>query len=80
MQIEKITQAVRTKPFQPFEVVTSSGNRYLVEHPEMVLIAKGALYVSQRIKSSRGLEIASDPAVISYMHITELVPVPEKAA
>ncbi|MEM1353669.1 MAG: hypothetical protein AAGC44_00090 [Planctomycetota bacterium] len=80
MQISKITNILQKQPFQPFEIVTSSGSRYLVKHPELVWVAKGALYVSQRIEQPEEGEMVADPATISYMHITELVPVPEKAA
>lgn len=80
MQIAKITDILQKQPFQPFKVVTSSGSRYRITHPELVWVAKGALYVSQRIDQPEHGELVADPAVISYMHITELVPVPEKAA
>ena len=80
MQIQKITEAIKQAPFRPFEIVTSSGGRYLVDHPEMVLVAKGALYVSHRIENPEEGEMVSDPAVLSYMHITELVPLPDRAA
>lgn len=80
MQISKITDAIKKTPFEPFEVVTSSGNRYLVDHPEMVLVAKGALYISKRVEHSEEGELVTDPAVISYLHISEIVPVPERAA
>ena len=80
MQVEKVSEAVKRQPFEPFIIVTSSGSRYLVDHPEMVLVAKGSLYVSQRVQIPQRGELATDPVVISYMHITELVPAPEQAA
>jgi len=80
MQIAKITEAVTKSPFQPFEVVTSSGDRFTIRHPEMVRVAKGALYVYQDAEKPEEGEMWSDPSVLSYMHITALVPVPEQAA
>lgn len=80
MQIAKLTEAVKRKPFQPFVIVTSSGGRYLVNHPEFVWLTKGAVYVSQPVEQPEEGEMVTDPAVISYMHISELVPVPERAA
>lgn len=80
MQIAKVTEAVTRIPFQPFEVVTSSGNRFVVRHPEMARVAKGALYLYNDATQPEEGEMWSDPAVLSYMHITALVPVPEQAA
>lgn len=80
MQIAKISDAIKKQPFEPFEVVTSSGNRYRVDHPEMVLVAKGALYISQRAEPPEEGELVTDPVVVSYMHISEIVPAPERAA
>lgn len=80
MQIAKITEAVTKSPFQPFEVITSSGDRFTIRHPEMVRVAKGALYVYQDADQPHEGEMWSDPAVLPYMHITALVPVPEQAA
>ena len=79
MQIAKLSEALKRTPFQPFEIVTSSGNRYRVDHPELVWLTKGALHVTQRIEQSSRGDMVADPAVISYLHITELV-VPERAA
>ena len=46
----------------------------------MVRVAKGALYVYQDVKKPSEGEMWTDPAVLSYMHITALVPVTDQAA
>jgi len=67
MNAEAIREMLSRRPFEPFEVVMSSGERHVVKHPEflMVLPSKVAL----------GDPVTDRLAVLSMMHITELRPV-----
>ncbi len=46
MSIEAVKSVLGRKPFDPFVVVMSSGDRYEVKHPEFALLVKGGLYVA----------------------------------
>lgn len=71
-----VKEELEAKPFEPFVVVTASGDRYLVRHPELAVLASRALYVFER---GPGDEI-DGPVKIGYANITALEPIPEKAA
>ncbi|WP_145363348.1 hypothetical protein [Stratiformator vulcanicus] len=63
MNLDSIRTVLTAQPFRPFEVVTSSGDRHGVRHPETVAIAPGAMVV---VKDGGRFH------VLSPMHITEL--------
>jgi hypothetical protein len=43
--IETLKSAISRRPFEPFRVVTSSGESYEIRHPEAALLLKGGLYI-----------------------------------
>jgi len=45
MNIEVLRELLRRRPFEPFWVTLSSGDRYEVRHPEMAWLTKTGLYV-----------------------------------
>jgi len=63
--LERIKNLLQTKPFSPFTVVMSSGERYEVRHPEHALLTKHLLIIAD----------ADNDAVIHdlyLLHISEL--------
>jgi len=54
------------RPFEPFEVVMSSGERHLVKHPEFLMILPS--------KAVIGDPVTDRLAILSLIHITELRP------
>ncbi|MDX1946888.1 MAG: hypothetical protein SFU86_15910 [Pirellulaceae bacterium] len=46
MSYETIRKLLDQKPFIPFEVVLSSGAKYRVTHPEIVVANKGGLVIA----------------------------------
>jgi len=65
MEADQFRSALRTRPFKPFAVRTSSGEKYTVTHPEMIGITP----------SGRTVLLAYDEgyAVIDMASITEFV-------
>ena len=53
------------EPFEPFEIVMSSGEKHLVKHPEFVLVTEGRIIVVVD-------PVADRTADLSLMHVTEL--------
>lgn len=66
MTLDTIEELVSRRPFEPFRIVTSSGDRYDVRHPELVLRVKNGLYVG---RGGRGT-VADRAAFISLLHIS----------
>ena len=52
MSFETIRLRLNARPFQPFRIVTSSGESYEVRHPEMAWVTKNDVLV--------GTDIADD--------------------
>jgi hypothetical protein len=65
-----IRERLRTSPFEPFRIVTSSGEHYDILHHDWVLLAKRTLAVgTPKVEGDRnpdGLHL------ISILHITAL--------
>ncbi len=73
MNAEAIREMLGGRPFEPFEVIMSSGERHLVKHPEFAILLPSRLIVTD--------PIADRAAMLSLIHITELRPVqPQRSA
>ncbi len=70
MTLDTIEELLSRKPFEPFRIVTSSGDRYDVRHPELLLRVRNGVYVGQ---GGRGT-VADRAAYISLLHITAIEP------
>ena len=46
MTIDSLKNRLSRRPFEPFRVVTSSGQRYDVRHPENAMLYKSGLIVA----------------------------------
>ena len=65
MTLDTINELTDRRPFEPFRIVSSSGDRYEVRHPELILRVKNGLYVGQ---GGRGL-VAEHAVFISLLHV-----------
>jgi len=72
MTLQDFQRLLSVRPFQPFRMITSSGERYEVRHPEMAFLL--------RTKIMLGLDpdrtgLADDWTMISLLHVTAIEPV-----
>lgn len=74
MHYRVLLDAIRRRPFAPFNVVMSSGEKYRVEHPENMAIAKHAAIILLYDKK-RKTDIADDFVFASYLHMSALEPI-----
>ena len=66
MNADAVREMLNRRPFEPFEVIMSSGERHLVKHPEFLMISPSRAVVMD--------PITDQLAILSLMHITELRP------
>jgi hypothetical protein len=70
---QEIEKKLINRPFEPFDIVLSSGERYRIGHPDVAVLTKHALVVLKR--DPKRTTALPDYAVLSYLHITALDPV-----
>ena len=71
MTYETIRGRLDTRPFQPFRVVTSSGQAYEVRHPEMAFPTRTEMVIASPDRNG----IPSRARMVSNLHITALEPI-----
>jgi len=64
MNADAIREALSRRPFEPFEIIMSSGERHVVKHPEFLMFTPSRVVVAD--------PIADRVAILSLVHITEL--------
>ena len=72
MTLDTVLELLRRRPFEPFRIVTSSGERYPVDHPEMALPIRNGLYVGLGGKGG----VAEHAAFVSLLLISSLETIP----
>lgn len=70
MTYETIKSRLDVRPFQPFRVVTSSGEGYEVRHPEMAFPTRTELVIA----SPDDHGVPSRARIVANLHITALDP------
>jgi hypothetical protein len=70
--LDTIQELLSRRPFEPFQIVTSSGDRYEVRHPEVVLRVKNGLYIGL---GGRG-KVADRAAFVSLLHVSAVETLP----
>jgi hypothetical protein len=73
MTIDTLKNRLSRQPFEPFRVVTSSGERYDVRHPENAWLYKSGLIVAHGGGNGRLPESYAD---IALLHITAVEALP----
>ena len=64
MNAETIREFLNRRPFEPFEVVMSSGERHPVRHHECLILLPSRALI--------GDPVADRAAILSLVHVTEL--------
>ena len=76
-----IQDAIRSRPFVPFDVVMSSGDRYRVAHPENLTIVKDCIIIPIYTRRTPSADSLADSFVsASYLHIAALERTPTEGA
>ena len=74
MNPREILELLRRTPFQPFRVSLSSGESYVVSHPEQAFVDRFTLYVG--LPSPKGLAEPFEEVVkIAMLHVVSAAPV-----
>jgi hypothetical protein len=70
------TRINREHPFQPVQLVTSTGQTYDVYHPELVLFARHFMYIG--LPNKQQPYVADQVTRLAYVHLAEMrdLPVP----
>lgn len=76
MTLQDFQRLLKTRPFQPFRIIMSSGERYEVRHPEMAFLLRTKLVL--------GLDpdrqgIADDWTMCSLLHVTAIEPIEQNS-
>ena len=75
MNVKVIQAELQASPFKPFAVVTASGDRYEVKHPELAIPTKQVLFIFERDANDE----VDLPVKIGYPNITALEPIEQAA-
>jgi len=70
MTFEAIRSRLAVRPFQPFRIVTSSGETYDVWHPEMAVVTKTEIAVARADDDGTPSRLV----IVSTLHVTALEP------
>lgn len=74
---EDVHKRIKETPFTPVRIVTSSGERYDLYHPDLVVVGKRQLFVGTA--SEKNPTIYDRYSLVSIMHITALENLPTPA-
>ena len=66
MNAEALREMLGRRPFEPFEVIMSSGERHIVKHPEFLMVSPTRAVILDPVTDKL--------AILSLMHVTELRP------
>jgi hypothetical protein len=72
LNAETIREFWRRRPFEPFAIVMSSGERHVVKHPELLMILPSKVVI--------GDSITDRLAILALIDITELRPLQPQAS
>ncbi len=75
---QDVRDRLREVPFEPFRIVTSSGESYHILHPDSVYVTRRVLYVG--IYRPQRPDVPDRAASVSVLHITDLQPLPEPSS
>ena len=73
-----VSERLGEVPFAPFEIVTSSGVKYLVRHPEMCWVTRRVVYLG--LYTANNVKIPHESISISVLHIAALCGVEQAVA
>ena len=76
MTVQTFRDLLAERPFKPFRVVMSSGEKHEVRHPEMAFLSKTRLYVGTDPEDG----IPAEFRICSLLHVTTVEPIEGQAA
>jgi hypothetical protein len=74
MHYSILIEAIKKQPFEPFNIVMSSGEKYAIAHPENIRLAKHVVVIFTG-RNPRYPEVADEYVRASYLHMSALEPV-----
>ena len=69
MTIEILKDDLTRRPFEPFRIVTSSGQAYEVRHPENAILIRGGIVIAH---GGGNGDLPESAATLSLMHISSI--------
>lgn len=63
MSVESIRELLSRAPFEPFELITTAGERHTVRHPEFAILLPSRLVITD--------PTADRVSIVSLIHLTE---------
>lgn len=76
MTLQDFQRLLKVRPFQPFRMIMSSGERYEVRHPEMAFLLRTKIVLGLDPDSTG---VADEWTMVSLLHVTAIEPIPERA-
>jgi hypothetical protein len=81
MTTDNLWQRVRRKPFEPFRLNLSSGESYVIRHPEMIFLSRSSITVAVYEEGDRpGEALPAREVFISPLHVTSAEDLPVESA
>ena len=71
MTLQDFRDLLTRRPFEPFKVVMSSGQKYEVRHPEMAWLTRTTLYVGT---GRTEVGVPAEARMLSLLHIATVEP------
>lgn len=76
MTVQTFRDLLTNRPFRPFRLVMSSGERYEVRHPEMALLTRSDLLIGTEVEDG----VPSEFKICSLLHVATVEPIDMQAA
>jgi hypothetical protein len=70
MVVQDFRDLLAKRPFEPFRIVMSSGERYEVRHPKMAFLSRSTLYIGLEMQDG----IPARYQMCSLLHIATVEP------
>jgi len=71
MTLQTFRELLRKRPFEPFRLVMSSGERYEVRHPEMAMLTRSDMLVGTEAEDG----VPAEFKICSLLHVTAIEPI-----
>lgn len=63
MNTEALRGLLNHAPFEPFELITSAGQRHIIKHPEFAILLPTRIVITD--------PVADSVSIVSLLHLTE---------
>lgn len=76
MTLQTFQQMLAKRPFQPFRLITSSGQTYEIRHPEMAFLTRTDILVGLDLRDG----VPAHFHIVSLLHVAAIEPILSQAA